>query len=694
MFKYIKRLQGKAFILFVTVFLISNALAGEEVKSGQSKQKHQPYASSANPKVAPAFIAFSPGSVKPEGWLHDWARTAADGITGHLDERAAVYAEGYKGTSFKALGVGPNGTGWPLEQCAYWLDGLVRLAYILDDEVLIKKAQSRLDLVVDGVLEGGESFVYWQPKDILDGAFNNWAHSHMGRALVAYYKATGDERILEALVKVYTEYPLPEFQATFFNVNGMVNVDPMLETYRLSGNKKILDNALASIQRPIFKKVIDEWHSKNITPGHAVIFYEDIRVPAMLYLWTGDSKLLETSLNALEWNDENYLLPMGLCSSEEYHAGIGSTRNVETCNVGAGSWTYHWMLRITGQGRFADRMERIFFNAGPAPISRDFQTMSYYQSPNRLNLSVPDAKDEPSHPGPGCYEFSQIGNSVLCCVGYCNRILPTYIANMWMATEDDGLVATLYGPCSVQSTVAGGVPVTVDCVTNYPFDTKIEMTVKPEKQTSFPLYLRVPQWCDEFKVRVNGRKVSVKVDELGFVKLSRKWKFGDEVTIALPMKPRMIRGRETAFPDVIGYYKAGNNRKLAALDEVDNPWASVLYGPLLMALPIQDVNANLPAEGTRWNYALDIAPGKLVNDVDVIRNPMPKHWHWQLDNAPVQLELSGREFDWKPTELQPLPKEPIEGGKSARITLVPYGCTKFRVSMFPVTESTWKGMDN
>lgn len=150
----------------------------DDVKSAFKPVKHtieiipEQHAGLVTPKVAPTFIALLPGAVKPEGWLNDWARSAAEGITGHLDERAAVYAEGYKGTSFKALGVGPNGTGWPLEQCAYWLDGLVRLAYILDDEVLIKKAQSRLDLVVDGVLEGGESFVYWQPKDIQQlGAF-------------------------------------------------------------------------------------------------------------------------------------------------------------------------------------------------------------------------------------------------------------------------------------------------------------------------------------------------------------------------------------------------------------------------------------------------------------------------------------------------------------------------------------------
>jgi hypothetical protein len=52
----------------------------------------------------------------------------------------------------------------------------------------------------------------------------------------------------------------------------------------------------------------------------------------------------------------------------------------------------------------------------------------------------------------------------------------------------------------------------------------------------------------------------------------------------------------------------------------------------------------------------------------------------------VKLQLPAHQFDWQPTELQPLPVAPIKDGKLATITLVPYGCTKFRVSMVPVSE--------
>jgi len=145
------------------------------------------------------FQPLKPGAVEPTGWIRDWALAAKSGITGNLDERATTYALGWSGKEFKAGGVKARGTGWPLEQCGYWLDGLVRLAYILHDPDLIAKAKSRLDPVVAGVLHGGASFIHWMPKDQLDDAFNNWSHSHMGRALVAYYQATGDQRILAAL---------------------------------------------------------------------------------------------------------------------------------------------------------------------------------------------------------------------------------------------------------------------------------------------------------------------------------------------------------------------------------------------------------------------------------------------------------------------------------------------------------------
>src|ERR1017187_6892177 len=347
----------------------------------------QPASTSGTLKVKPAFVPLPPGAVSPKGWLRDWAVDAAQGITGHLDEYSTTFHEAWKGYPFVARGAHPDGTGWPLEQSSYWLDGAVRLAYMLNDADLIKKVKERLDIVVTGVLKGGESFIYWRPKDVLTDTFNNWAHSHMGRALVAYYEASGDPKVLEAIVKGYRGSPLPEFRRRFDDVSGAVNIDAMLAAYRMSGERAVLNNVAAYAQTAAYRDVAGQWLQGQVQPGHNVIFYENMRVPALLYTVTGNKNDLAATQRALAWNDKHNLLPMGLSSGEEWHAGVGASRGVETCNVAASMWTYLWLLRITGEGSYSDRIEKVFFNAGPAPVARDFKTMSYYQSPNWYSAS-------------------------------------------------------------------------------------------------------------------------------------------------------------------------------------------------------------------------------------------------------------------------------------------------------------------
>ena len=156
------------------------------------------------------FTPLNVGQVKPEGWIRDWAEDAANGISGHLDEYENVFAYGWLGRDITARQSDGDGklssTGWLLEQCAYWLDGALKLGYQLGDSTLIRKTTQRLDGVVDGVLSSpNHTFIWWKEDDIVreengsesKGSFNNWAHGLMGRCLVSYYQASGDERILK-----------------------------------------------------------------------------------------------------------------------------------------------------------------------------------------------------------------------------------------------------------------------------------------------------------------------------------------------------------------------------------------------------------------------------------------------------------------------------------------------------------------
>jgi uncharacterized protein len=648
-----------------------------------------------NAVQTPAFIPLEIGEIKPEGWLLDWAETAANGITGHLDEYVDVYKYGWKGFGFQARGVNEDGTGWPLEQCSYWLDGATKLAYILNDTMLIRKTSSRLNMVVDGVLKGGETFIYWKPGTIVNDGFNNWGHGLMGRALVSYYQATHDPRILQALVKVYKKFPLRPDSDEFMQLNrGTTNIDAMTETFVMSGERPILDSIVSYSKKDISIRTVKKWNNinssfipdKDYNGVHGVSFYEILRVPAMMYTWTGDKNELTASENILQWGEKSSLLPLGVCSSEEYLAGIGSIRNIETCNVPTSMWSFLWMLRLTGDSRWSDKIESVFFNAGAGPVARDFKTMCYYQSPNRFSNKLPEVVPVP---GKGDMDFTDHGHEVLCCVGNVNNTIPDYISCMWMATLDDGLAATLYGPCTVSKKIKD-VDVKIESRTSYPFEEKIQMNVSLSKDLEMPLYFRVPAWCRSYSLSVNGKNITTEPVN-GFIRIDRVWKNNDRIIIALPMSVEAHKGVENSYPRIEYFLNGfGNLRGQSAAVNADvaNPFEYITYGPLLFSLPLAEANLNQESGGSKFNYALNVNAGKITKDITVVRKPMAKKWTWQLGDSPVQLKVKAREIPWTPTQLQPLPSGPVKSGKPANITLVPYGLTKFRVTMFPVTDES------
>ena len=254
--------------------------------------------------------------------------------------------------------------------------------------------------------------------------------------------------------------------------------------------------------------------------------------------------------------------------------------------------------------------------------------------------------------------------------------------HMWMATPDRGLAATLYGPCSVSSTVGEGVPIKLTCRTAYPFEETIRVRVQPERKATFPLYFRMPAWCSHPRVELNGRVMDAKAGPTGFLRISREWEPSDVIELAFAMPVKVEHGYETEFPASVKGYFAFEPAEVFTKRRL--PYASVSMGPLLFALPIADQDANTPVPGARWQYALDNAASQNGADIRVQHRPMPSTWNWPLD-APVTLTVPAQAIDWNPTDAQALPSGPVTGKGAESIRLVPYGCTKFRISMFPVT---------
>jgi hypothetical protein len=638
--------------------------------------------------MRPAFIPLPPGAVEPAGWLRDWCLTARDGYTGHLDKiDPANFRDAWR---LDEVGkhLQKSNRDFGLEATACWLDGLLRLGYCLHDQGMIDKARTRMN----GVLKRrppGKSFLFFD-EAALD-YLNGWFNGLFGQLVYSDYEATGSQEALDALTDVCVSFSRdrhwkPTLQASSGSAKALgaaSNLSVMYEVYTRTGDRRILDAMMRFANEEkvvaVFGRISSQGGVYTKHGGENDILS---KVPLFFYPWAGREIYRAASLKSFDTVIQSQELPQGGVSGE-LMCGIGAARPVETCALYRRLEWLTWLSRLIGSARFADDAETIVFNAFPNTVNRAFNQHVYGQRPNR----VADGKPGGTW-GYGCgnEDYRETPPGWPCCLGALNRILPEYITHMWMATYDNGLAALHYGPCNVTALAGDRVPVRLACRTDYPFGEVIEVAVTPEREALFSLRFRIPGWCDAPEVVVDGSDQSAGRDGNGFIRVERTWKPGDTVRLHFPMRARVAAGRETAFtPGKTGQdYNAFQARDGA-------PYATVRYGPLLFALPIPDTrNANTPDKTAEWQFALDVSGKAPAFGVTAERGAMPARWDWPLD-SPLKLRARAQRFDWKIEDERVLPPGPVTGQEATReITLVPYGCAKFRVSVFPVTERAWK----
>ena len=66
--------------------------------------------------------------------------------------------------------------------------------------------------------------------------------------------------------------------------------------------------------------------------------------------------------------------------------------------------------------------------------------------------------------------------------------------------------------------------------TDYPFRGGVAMEVRVSEPVSFPLYLRIPRWCTEFGVSLNGRALDVATRPSAYLRIERAWTSGDRIS--------------------------------------------------------------------------------------------------------------------------------------------------------------------
>ncbi len=676
-----KRSSGKlllTFFLFLSYFFLN--------------AQNPYYSYNKAPLVPQKYVAVPLGKIKPEGWLKTQLEQMKKGSTGHLDEY-------YPKVKNENGWLGGKGDGW--EETPYWLDGAVPLAYLLDDKELKDKVLKYINWTIQNQRPNG----YFGPvtKSEREGKpFENcqqgedwWPKMVMLKVMQQYYSATNDQKVISFMSK-YFQYQYNNLKACplgkwteWSQARGQDNILTIYWLYNHTGDKYLLELAdMVNHQSTPWTKLLGgrDWviqaavnqTSEKWMERHAVNVGMGIKMPAIYYQSQGKTVYLDSLKTG--WKDLMSLhgLPHGMFSGDEDLHGNDPTQGVELCAIVETMYSLEEIVGITGDQAYMEALERMTFNALPTQTTDDFMSRQYFQIANQVQVSR------------GVYDFSlpfsRGMNNVFghyagytCCTANMHQGWTKFAANLWYSTPGKGLAALVYSPNTVKAKVADGTEVTIKEETAYPFGNKINFTISTPKTLSFPMEFRIPEWCKEAAILLNGKLL--RTEKGGqIITIERAWVNRDQLTLDFPMEIRTSNW-------------ARNSR-------------AVERGPLVYALKIEETwtQKEIKEEGifyeiqpaSDWNYGLlKKMIDKPSENASASSKPLTGEYVWNSKNAPVSITLKGKKIpNWKLVEgvaRQPVTtREEIYQGEVSQeeetITLIPYGCTKLRIVAFPVVK--------
>lgn len=620
----------------------------------------------SRPPLAPvAFVPLPLGSVKPLGWLHNQLSIQARGLSGHIDE---FWPD-----------LGPNsawlgGTGEAWERGPYYLDGLVPLAYLLGEEALIAKAQKWIDWTLDHQGQDGWLGPAQAPQQ---PAHDVWPLMVMLKALTQYHEATGDARVLEAMIRFagYLRRHLSGRRLVSWGVYRAQDlVLSLFWLYNRTGEAWLLD-AAGQVREQAF-----DWsghfaslrYTSKVTEGfdhptHVVNNAMAVKAPGVWYLLSHDETDRQAVYAALRNLDRYHGTVVGIFTGDEHLAGLDPSQGTELCAVVEFMFSLENLVSFLGDPAFGDRLERIAFNALPATFSPDMWAHQYDQQVNQVLCTR--AERNWTNNGPDANLFGLEPNYG-CCTANMHQGWPKFASRLWMASAGDGLAAVAYAPSQVSARVRGGVPVTIVEETDYPFGEAIRFRLSLPQSATFPLHLRIPGWAEGAALQVAGEGEPVRVASSTFHVLERAWHDGDQVTLALPLETRISRQYRGSL--------------------------AVERGPLVFALKMgeqwKQVGGQLPHADWEvyptapWNYGLLLDPDDAAGSIPEV-TCLPVERPFSPDGAPIELHVRGRRLPGWGLERNSaglLPTSPVRSGQALEeLTLIPYGSTNLRVTLFP-----------
>ncbi len=673
-------LAKAGFLGLSSAALRGHVFGGLTAEPALSPFRIAPAVKNRTPIAASAFYFLAAGSIQPAGWLARQLRIQADGLSGHLDET-------WPDVGPDSSWLGGKGEAW--ERGPYYLDGLIPLAYSLDDKTLKAKAQRYVDWTLDHQATDG----------MIGPSTNNdwWPRIVMLKALTQYFEYTGDSRVIPVMSKYFRHQlvslptrPLRDWS----RFRWQDEVLSIIWLYNRTGDSYLIDLAhllhkqgydwIAEFDAfPYKQRITAEFIKLEEGKGleelalatHGVNNGQAVKTGPVWSSISGLSGDRDAVLKMIAELHRYHGLPNGMFSCDEHLAGLNPSQGSELCTVVEYMFSLEQSLAITGHAELGDRLEQLAFNALPGTFTDDMWAHQYNQEPNQTECSLHRKPWTTDGPESNLYGLEPTYG---CCTANFNQGWPKFSNSLFMLSGDqdsdsnDGLVAVAYAPCQVH-TIVRGRQVHIAEETDYPFRNTVRFTIHPDAALRFPLQLRIPGWANGTMISVNGKPES-QPESGSFARVDREWHTGDSVEITFPMAPRITEGF---------------NKSIA-----------IERGPLVFSLGVGESWVKLRDRGLTadwqvfptdaWNYALAVDPRDAAKAIDVTESDVGKVPFSRREPG-VELHVKARRLDsWRAEDgvANELPKSPVESEHATEnLSLIPYAAAKLRITAFPRTES-------
>ena len=600
----------------------------------------------------------------------------------------------------------------------YWFNGLVPLAYGLNDSRLKYQVHEAVNYVISHQQDDG-----WLGPETDPEHRDLWGRFPLLLGLAQLVEA--DSRFEPRLVPAMHNYVhymhslltknkgLGEIWGRARYADMIIVLQWLYENHPESNEKVLLDSmgllkthgldwaAYFTAEEYMFDDLdmIDLAKTESLFGFvHAVNAGQGLKTGAVDYRFTHNQSLLRNTRDGVNWTFTYHGAASGTIIGDEREAGLAPNRGSELCTAVETMYSLSYLFHVLGDSNFADRCELAAFNALPVMFTSDGWAHQYIAQPNQPWSRKIPARGLFWNVGDYGTTYGTDPNYPCCTVNF-PQGYPKFLAASFARVGPMGLAHTLLAPSQLSTTLPIGVQVNITCNTSYPFANDLHYDIR--STDGFVFFLRIPQWNpgQQILVQKGGDSKSQHLLEIDpHTRMASIRLPPGHTTLSIKLQPS-IRIEERANSTVSIHHGS----LLYALDvgesvEIIPPAIALLQTPLA---DFMEKGGNHPEQArsyvitnTRpWNFAID--PSTLILHTDEhmaadLPNPI-----WAHGAPPTWITAKGCQIHWPlfhevPGPV-PLPSNRTCIGPVEEVILRPYGSLRVHMSDLPVVKFNVSG---